>query len=71
MTPSNELLFLTNEELIAEIASLVERADQESAHEQADEVMVIALLRAADGELTHTEAAELTAEYQQLNRKFA
>lgn len=66
----DDLLFLTTEDLIEELLRLADLANQELAHEKGDEIMVILLLRAVQGEVSPTEAGEAVEAYQSLGRSF-
>ena len=70
MTPSDELIFLETEQLITEMEGLSLIANREAAHESADEIMVIALLRAVDNEVTPRQAQELADAYHLLDKRY-
>lgn len=70
MTSLDDLIFLTNDEIIAEVGRAGDLANQEFAHELGDSAMVVFLLRAAEGEVTGAEAREMVEAYQELNRRF-
>lgn len=57
----------TNAELIQELHFLAERDDREAAHGLADEILVIALVRAAGGEVSDTEATDLVSAYRSVS----
>lgn len=73
MVTSDELIFLSTEELIRELDACASLANRELAHERADEIIVICLLRAADPqeEFTHWEAAEVARLYGQVEKFYA
>lgn len=73
MTPSDEFLFLSTDDLLVELDSCSDLANRELAHERADEIMVIALLRAADPqeEFNTWDAAEFVKAYREVEKFYA
>lgn len=73
MTPSEELIFLPTEELLTELDSCSQLANRELAHERADEIMVICLLRAADPqeEFSSWDAAAAVRAYNAVDKFYA
>lgn len=71
MTSLDDLFFLDNDELIAELVKACDYANQEFAHQLGDEVMVLMLLRSTAGEVSSGEATDVIAAYRELNRGFA
>lgn len=70
MTPTEALLFMSNEGLVEAMQDCADNPDREEAHRDADEILVIALLRAVDGELPGGHASALVLIYRQLDRWF-
>lgn len=73
MVPSEELIFLATEDLLAQLRECSELANRETAHERADEIMVICLLRAADPqeEFSSWDAAEAVRHYHAVDKFYA
>lgn len=70
MLHPDDLLFSDNEALIAELRDCAEAANAEAAHEQGDEILVLLLLRAANGEVLAGEAALAVEAYESISRRF-
>jgi hypothetical protein len=66
----DELIFLDNGELISSLAGASEMANREFAHELADQIIVISMLRSAVGDMTHSEAAEIAYAYHQVDKHY-
>lgn len=64
----DDLLFCSNEQLINEMEDCSDEPDREAAHQRADEILVIALLRAADDDFTHDQATRIIGSYRELER---
>lgn len=70
MLNDDTLLFLSNEQLQDRMEFCGVMADRETAHLLADEIMVVALLRAADEELDGKEAAALVRAYGEVDKRY-
>lgn len=66
----SHLLFFTNEELLDSLLACGEIADRAIAHELADNIMVIALLRAVDDDLPEGIAHALVKAYGELDKLY-
>jgi len=71
MLTLDELLFLSNEELIAGLEQAIDHANQEFAHQLGDEILIIFLLRSVEGEVSPLEVSEVIEAYQELSRSFS
>jgi hypothetical protein len=66
-----DLLFCSNSQLVTEMEDCSAIPDREEAHCRADEILVIALLRAVDEELTYGQATAIIAAYRDVEKWYA
>lgn len=64
----DDILFLSNEQLVDEMEDCSDDADREASHHRADEILIVALLRAVDDDFTHDQATRIIAAYKSLDR---
>lgn len=71
MTRTEDLFFMSGEELCEEMRSLLAVANRETAHQQADEVLCAALRLACSGELSNRQGAAIINYFNELDRWYA
>lgn len=67
----SDYLFCSNEELVEAMSKCGDVADREEAHETADDILVVALLRAANDDFPLGLAQALVSHYHEVDKWYA